>query len=395
MIVKKYNKAYSLNVLTLFIVKLTTKIDLMETYILQILEKNNRVIVPEFGAFIVKQRNPLTIVFNEFLQYNDGMLVDYISKTDSISKEEAKGKIDSFIKKVNIEMPKGNGYPLSGLGILTKSAAGKISIKKEGESKKPEKKAAKAPAKTISESPVKEVKAPVKKIAKEEPIAKKQETKVEEKAEIEKKPVEKKPETEVKKVPEEKKEIVRPIEKKEYSLGQTQVVQDVSPNRKRTNIIIWVVIILIANAILIGYWLFNNEINEFLGFKSDKIESLEIDGILPDETGEYEEASLDEVHPEELSPANQKPIETTAPAHKTISSGKRYYVVAGVFSSEQNADNLVIELRKKAYNSEKFGTIGSLHAVSYDVFKNKTDADRLLRQIQQSTDPAAWIRTVK
>ena len=82
------------------------------------------------------------------------------------------------------------------------------------------------------------------------------------------------------------------------------------------------------------------------------------------------------------------------PAKKNI-SGTRYYVVAGVFRDENNADNLVSDLRKKGFNAEKFGNIGNLHAVSYDVFETKAAADRFLRKVQKETDPEAWIRIVK
>ena len=50
----------------------------MEKYITELLDNNVRVVLPDLGAFIVKQRKPLKIIFNEFLKYNDGLLIEYI-----------------------------------------------------------------------------------------------------------------------------------------------------------------------------------------------------------------------------------------------------------------------------------------------------------------------------
>jgi cell division septation protein DedD len=69
--------------------------------------------------------------------------------------------------------------------------------------------------------------------------------------------------------------------------------------------------------------------------------------------------------------------------------------VAGVFREEQNADNLVIELRNQGYNSEKFGKIGKLHAVSFGVYTSKSEAEKELRRIKQGVNPEAWIKVVQ
>ena len=105
---------------------------IMEEHLLKILETNSRVIIPEFGAFIVKQKSPLTLVFNEFLQYNDGLLVDFISREEGIEREVAKKKIDDFVKKVRSELNKDNKVTLGKLGVLVKNQTGKISLEAEG-----------------------------------------------------------------------------------------------------------------------------------------------------------------------------------------------------------------------------------------------------------------------
>ena len=59
---------------------------MIESYIFEMLREKSRVIIPEFGAFLMKQEyktdNNVTgtfvISFNDFLRFNDGLLIDNI-----------------------------------------------------------------------------------------------------------------------------------------------------------------------------------------------------------------------------------------------------------------------------------------------------------------------------
>lgn len=433
----------------------------MEKYINQILENNNRVIVPDFGAFIVKQRKPLTIVFNEFLQYNDGMLVDTVSKSEDLDREQAKEKIDEFVKSIVAKLDGGEKYPLEKLGVLIKNTAGKISLggeeseamakpkpaakttrkvaakevkpsstqakkgkaspakteddkksKAEAEKKAQEEKLKAEQEKKEKEEQEKKAKEDQVKKAKEEQAKKAQEEKL--KAEEEKKAneakakadEEKKQQTEKARLERERKaqEQMKVKETEKSSAAQTAksysyqstVTNNESQNKKR-NIILWVIIIVLINGILItGYFMYNKDLPAFFK-KSDTEELLMEEPVLEEDnyvTESYEEA-VDPVEVEE--PTVEEEIiteEIMEQAPVTAIAGTKYYVVAGAFSIEQNADNLVLELRKKGYNAEKFTKIGSLHAVSYDVFSTKAEADKLLEKIQSNVDSQAWIKRI-
>ena len=408
----------------------------MENYILQILESNSRVIIPEFGAFIIKQKNPLTIIFNEFLQYNDGMLVDVISKKEGIDRDSAKQKIDDFVGKLNAELNSTGQYTLPGIGVVTKNTSGKISLEKEGP-KKTDTKEPKPDANT-GKKPVqaKETKKAVPKIItdiKEEPIEivteePKKEIKVEKKAEsqpkveektkvdkeppktgekkpeksvISPKPAENKPETEKpersvelevtpKKVTEEKKTEKTVYEPKYPTTSSPKTENN---TRSRTRLIIWLIIIIIVNGALIGYFIYSEEISSLFHKKSNAVTEEE----LIQENQLQPEIEPSEENFEDMVPAEtiEEPVNEIKNVQKPVQSGTRFYVVAGVFGDENNADNLVIELRKKGFNAEKFGKIGKLHAVSYNVYSTKAEADRELRRIQNEIDPEAWIKEVK
>ncbi len=385
----------------------------MEKYLLQILETNNRVIIPEFGAFIIKQKNPLTIIFNEFLQYNDGMLVDAISKSERIERDAAKKKIDDFTANINSELERNGHYTISKIGTLTKGSTGKISLEKE-EPKKPGKKEAKpAEVSEKKEAPPKEeAKTTAKKAAetKEESIEIIQEKPVQERKKEEEKPPitkeEKKTEKEIPKKPEPEvktKPVVEPtISAEEKPKDKSsEVKQPVytsttsysSNKRSRTRLIVWLIIIVLINGGLVIYFFYNEEISalfnkepvEMMKSESSPEEQLQPE-IEPDEET-YEDITNDYIE--------EEPEETIETPPATVESGSRYYVVAGVFRNENNADNLVIELKQKGYNSEKFGKIGSLHAVSYNVYYSKAEAEQELRKIQNEVDPEAWIKEIR
>ena len=283
----------------------------MENYILQILENNNRVIVPEFGAFIVKQRNPLTIIFNEFLQYNDGMLVDFISKKENISRDDAKVKIDDFIKGVNKAIESESGFALGKLGVIRKNAAGKISIDTDGETEKPTAKTVKPTtpktAATKSSKPqekkVSQEKKPEDEIKEEpkvtEPVKKESADLKKENAPSEVKKEDKQAVSEVKEkaeekkmtppVSKEKKEDIKVAPKKEeprkaetartYSADNYDYSIQPAPKKKRTNLLVWIIVIVIVNGLLISYFIFNGDLKNL--FKSDK--DTEVTNYLEDE----------------------------------------------------------------------------------------------------------------
>ncbi len=404
----------------------------MEKYLLQILESNNRVIVPEFGAFIIKQKNPLTIIFNEFLQYNDGMLVDAISKNEGIDRDSAKKKIDEFIVKLNSELESVGQYVLQGIGVVTKGTTGKISLEKEepkksgkkeskpvesSEKKPPQtKETKKAPPKKTSdikeetieivkEKPLKEkpkeeekpkivnvTPKPEEKVAEAEKSKIVKETpKPEEKiTEAEKQKVTAEPEIKPKKVEEEKK-----VEKQIYETKSafTSTSKSEGNKRSKTRLIIWLILIVIVNGILIGYFFYTEELSAL--FHKQPKEFIEVETQPEDQLQPEIEPSEEIYEDMTTQEIEEEPVQKVENFRTPVQSGTRYYIVAGVFGDENNADNLVIELRKKGYNAEKFGKIGSLHAVSYNVFQTKADADVELRRIQSGVDPEAWIKEVK
>lgn len=419
----------------------------MEKYILQILESSSRIIVPEFGAFIIKQKNPLVIVFNEFLQYNDGVLIDTIDKSEGTDRDTAKKHIDNFVKEINSQLDKGNPYVIEQLGTLVKSSTGKISLEKDTAGKTSKtadiKKDVKKSVQTTSEAKTakeqvkddKKVDESKKKTTEPKKEIKKEAEKIEEKVEDKNKKVAKPPIEKLKEEKQEKKEVQEPAakESKTSIRAESSVKKDkpepqvqatipkktpltkaassttndpktrrtnyytprtATPSKepkKKTNIWLWVIIILIVNGIIITYFVLSDQLSGLFK-KTEQVSTPDYH----DMTSESEEEQQEEmiiVEPEEQLSEEEPVIEQPKP--QPALTGKRYYVVAGVFREEQNADNLVMELRNRGYNSEKFGKIGSLHAVSFGVYTSKSEAEKELLRIKQEVNPEAWIKVTQ
>jgi cell division septation protein DedD len=88
----------------------------MEKYILSLLKENNRVIIPEFGAFIIRQQNPPEIAFNGLLTFNDGILTEYVSHHAGISFLEASTQVSDYAEKLKTDLKLHNRLTFNEIG---------------------------------------------------------------------------------------------------------------------------------------------------------------------------------------------------------------------------------------------------------------------------------------
>ncbi len=106
---------------------------MITSYLIDLLKDNECVIVPDFGAFISKRVSASIdyanhrfeppykeIVFNKKLKNNDEILVDYISKKESISKDESLAKIVDFVHQTETLLDVNSEIELEGFGKLRK-----------------------------------------------------------------------------------------------------------------------------------------------------------------------------------------------------------------------------------------------------------------------------------
>lgn len=395
----------------------------MNKLILDLLKENGRIIIPDFGALIVKQKSPFKVIFNEFLQYNDGALISALSDNEKITQEEATTKIKELITGYNKKLNAGEHIDLPEIGTLSKSPTGKITLGETGASgvEKPQT-APESIADTdkgkstiefeIQDKPSEESKKPDE-TKKTEPVREAVIPKNQPEKKITPTPTpkqESKPTPKPSVTPTPKQE-PKPILKTEPSnqfktdnkeQQKPPITEYYNENSSRNwkSIILWITLIIIVNGAILGFFFYPDEIKAFFGKDNQETvitetDELEDETLLNEIDSVEEEGAIPLEADSELVIEDQQDetAETQVEEHQ-IFSGTKYYVVAGVFREESNADNLAIKLRNKGYNAEKFGKIGQMHAVSYDVFPTKREADNFMMKIKREIDKDAWIRIV-
>lgn len=101
---------------------------MLQNEILVLLSKNMRVILPDLGAFIVKPGND-GLLFNEFLKFNDGLLIDHIAESKGIDKIAASREVKKFTNHIIRSLAKEKTCDLNPLGTLYIDENEKIQLK--------------------------------------------------------------------------------------------------------------------------------------------------------------------------------------------------------------------------------------------------------------------------
>lgn len=91
---------------------------MISKYIIHLLETQNRVIVPDLGAFLRKGNSMKTIYFNEFLRYNDEILLNFISQQEKIEKTDAARLIKQYSNEILQKLQSEKTATLDFIGTL-------------------------------------------------------------------------------------------------------------------------------------------------------------------------------------------------------------------------------------------------------------------------------------
>jgi cell division septation protein DedD/nucleoid DNA-binding protein len=108
-------------------------------YLKKLLYEQDCVVVPELGGFLSHFNHAYfsginglyyapakRIAFNEALKLDDGLLVHYISVNEQIKREEAQIRVRQFTDEVKSEINKWGSYQIPELGILMSNQEGKF-----------------------------------------------------------------------------------------------------------------------------------------------------------------------------------------------------------------------------------------------------------------------------
>jgi len=382
----------------------------MDKYLLEILKQINTIIIPGLGALTITNAETGEIMFMSYLKHDDGKLAAYISEKEGMDENEAKNLIAKYVREILAELDKGEEYTMYKFGAFFKSND-EVDFK-NWEQLNSSKENTYIPPVQVEEE--KEIK----KEEKEEIISK-------EKSE-EKPPLKEKKEK-VTPIDVDKKTAI-PIDKKEEmsstqdKLNQLKKESKEEKPKKKKSIGFWIGIFLLA--LLLGggtyFGLNYDTLKEHIPFlaqeektyDTDKIGQDEFETLTDEEEGDFENAvqeieeESENIQNEEASLTENEMViaeqsfeeteeteeqvetEESTPQKNNFPTGN-FHIIAGAFSSVENANRLVQKLKEEGYTAEmKTGV--KLHKVSIQSFSTLSEANSALNAIQENY-PHAWV----
>ena len=372
--------------------------------VLELVKNNNRVIIPNFGAFIISKENGYSVLFNNFLSFNDGLLVNHIAQKEGVDAVEALKKVNDFVDSLKADLDNKGEFVIKGLGKFTKDANGIMRFHQdediaalftqagESDSKTEEKDLLDidSTSKDIkigdNKEEVKEVKAEIPKSLKKEKLlqidqeekvkndepAKKEEKKDEKPASL-KEPVN------VSKEP--KSEKTDPREKQNITIQKQHIKtktihQPENDNKRRRSILLFGLLFILLPLLIVAIY--------FTFFRNK-----------PEEDVEKKPVPVIAPVPRDTIPEEPSIVEEPEEINTETKFENRYQIIAGTFSSEKAANEYVLILKGKGFGDAFSFPRSGYFLVSIDSEKSFVAAEELQEKIVNNYKIENYILTVK
>ncbi len=404
----------------------------MDTQFLrELIEKNARVILPDFGAFLVKDDGTgvfkaSNVTFSPFLRYNDGMVEDSLAAFKKIGKDQAKEDLTKFIDTIRDKLQTKKTFAVEGLGSLILDNRGSIQFTTDiSPTVKPTKEKVEKPTSPKDVTPIiddsTQEKSKEPKIKEEKPEPKPNEVKPEEKSQAmpEKEEINKKPESiEPPKSEEEKPQanLSKPVAKKTFTPppAPAKKVPKQSASTGTGKAILYGSLIGVGFVtIMASIWYLYSQ----GAFSSGKKEKAPIAVVSPkaltiattqpadSERGKFEDEfkklsqEMDKTPPAEEPSQNQKTVEKriaqTKPADETKVSiaypqEGMFHLIVGSFRNADYAEKYAKDMKASGYNSKVIVQPTGMHAVSLGSFLTREQAVDSMNQWKLKY-PNIWI----
>ena len=393
---------------------------MLDDYIKELIANNNRVIIPNFGAFLLratsknKNKKELSekledIYFSPFLKFNDELLVNHIIRQEGDDQSGAMDKINQYIKTIEQQVKDEGSYTIENLGDFYMDDQGKIQFRVHGNARREEPASKQQPdeeaqsARTINEKAAGSQQASSEeKSEKKEPAGKAApETQKTSSAAAGKA----KSQSAASQAKGKKSHTPPPPPKNQNR--KTKEKSDSGSNRG----LILSVAIGVPIAVIFIWAMLNFDTVQDL-FRSDnqqinipeQAESPSASKAATDTERESPSQSTSEASQKASGSSPEKGSESPQAAadqsgsqsagseqQGSVSQGKKYYLVAGSFKKRQNAVNYRKKLIDQGYNAEMVGERDGMHAVSYASFQNKSKAQNELRRLREEEGLTAWL----
>jgi len=368
-------------------------------FIKELLKKNNRVIIPNFGAFIVSQGTSDKILFNNFLSFNDGLLTGHLAEQKQLEKNDALIQVNELVEEIRYALETTNEYHLAGLGHFTKDHQGILRFNQDTDAMSatatviPEPKAKPFATRDLldidaSSAPVVEEEKPVEvtippSFAKEKLLTIDSEKPAEvaavdphdadlqfEKASRNEKP---KPQAPV------AKPVAKPVNPK-YVEPQKKV-EPIDNKRNKNLVLIFITIFVILPLIGLGVYFIGYK-DQFKWFKNKPTQETAVTPPAP--------------------AANSTPVTTPEPATVTTpkvvapsGNGITYHIIVRTFSTDKDAAAYTDKLKAKGFANATYFSRGSKYVVSIDNRASIVEADARQEEIVNQYRIESYVLTVK
>lgn len=418
----------------------------MDKYLLEILQDKNTIIIPGLGALTITNKTTGAIKFMPYLTHDDGALSHYISESEGMEENDSKNLIAKYVREIHAELDKGGSYDMYEFGSFFKSgneiefkswgreqiqkidpeesdvskednstieddtklkttkeqtsrkpSAKKSGTKKKTEEKKGSEKSSKTPDKIKQEKNTKDT-------------TDHNDTRIEEKQ----------VKTEPKSSSNKEKQKLTIIQKEELSSNEKKLdvlkhQSNPNSNKSRRGVGFWILLSLMLLIIAGGTYIavdYDN-VKQHIPFLADSTQATDNDKpeIMKQIIGENKqtESSTDQIIASELTQINdtnkdmneksdeetpkEQAIDTETKEEVTSqipSSNKNtFHVIAGAFSSEENAKLMGNKLKAKGYKV-KVGRGRGMNLVSIKSFPTRAKANRSLAEFKEVA-PNCWV----
>ncbi|MGV3598459.1 MAG: SPOR domain-containing protein [Bacteroidota bacterium] len=349
-------------------------------YLSLLLFQHDCVIVPGLGGFIASYKktefnpqgtyiNPArkTIAFNQNLNNNDGLLAHHIAQKASVGFNTALDKINAWVSGLHSKLQQGETITIEGIGTLKLNEEKRIVFSPNADANfLPETYGlGKLSLGTTVSKPIPATSQPVKS---EESTPPKTVTTTENSKQLQAAPT-----------------IPPPRQKRKTSV-------------LRKIFVAFIILIVISALAILQDFFYHAKISTGsiipLNGKNTSRSSYDTETVQP-QTAEVQKASPLPSESSEKNTDAQPRVDTITP--KTSKTDSVYYIIAGAFKSESNAQGLVNALEQKGYEPKIINLHGSsLYRVGYKQYNSRNEAETHLDAVRsQENNSAAWVLAVK
>jgi hypothetical protein len=101
---------------------------IVDKYLKELALSNRRVIIPDLGAFLLKDNadNTKSIIFSSFLKFNDGFLEEKIAEKSQLTKQEISSVINKFVNDIKHAIYNKQQYEINGFGYFISDEKGAV-----------------------------------------------------------------------------------------------------------------------------------------------------------------------------------------------------------------------------------------------------------------------------